>query len=150
MKKNISIILFVVLVVTAIGLKLAGLDKKPTSESDFVNVSLANSTLKLKVLDTDALRIKGLSGTARLAPDEGMLFVFDQPGYHGIWMKDMNYPIDIVWLDQFKKIIYIEKNISPDTYPQVFIPTTEDMYVVEVNAGFLDTHNIKIGDELKF
>lgn len=140
-----------VLVLIAGVIKIAKLDKNSASSvAKYVTLQLNTADLKLKVLDTDALRIKGLSDSVSLAENEGMLFVFDRPGYHGIWMKDMKYPIDIAWLDQFRKVIHIERNVSPDTYPQVFLPPTEDVYVIEVNANFFEKHNIKIGDEINF
>ena len=151
MKNNLVIILFLVLIFATIGLKIAKLDKDTSSDgAKYVTVQLNTVDLKLKVLDTDTLRIKGLSDSISLPENEGMLFVFDRPGYHGIWMKDMKYPIDIAWLDQFRKVIHIERNVSPDTYPQVFLPPTEDVYVIEVNSNFLEKHGIKIGDEINF
>jgi len=64
-----------------------------------------------------------------------MLFVFENPGIHGIWMKDMKFPIDIIWLDKDMSVISKELNVSPDTYPQVFYPSREAYYVLEVKAG---------------
>jgi uncharacterized protein len=67
--------------------------------------------------------------------------VFDREGYQGFWMKEMNFPIDIVWLNKDKKIVHIEHNVSPDTYPKIFNPNNEfnnekSLYVLETNANF--------------
>ena len=62
--------------------------------------------LNIEISDTKAKREQGLSGKEGLAENEGMLFVFEKEGYYGFWMKDMNFPIDIAWLDKNKKIIY--------------------------------------------
>ena len=112
--------------------------------------AIGNATLKLEVADTDAERLKGLSGRDSLGAKSGLLFVFDTEGYYGIWMKDMKFPIDIAWLDKNKRIVTIDSNVSPDTYPQVFNPDSQSLYVLETNAGFFDSHNVKIGDQADF
>jgi hypothetical protein len=79
-----------------------------------------------------------------------MLFVFDKEGYYGFWMKEMNFPIDIAWLDKDKKITLIEKNVLPETYPQIFNPKSKNLYVLETKAGFFEKFGIKIGDFAEF
>ena len=58
-------------------------------------------------------RLKGLSIKNTLNESEGMLFPFDTPGEYSFWMKDMKFPIDIIWIDSNYKIVYIEKNLQP-------------------------------------
>jgi uncharacterized membrane protein (UPF0127 family) len=108
-------------------------------------ITIGESPVHVEVVDTDALRAQGLSGHAPLAPDEGMLFVFDADGIYPFWMKDMLFSIDILWLDARGKVVHIEKNISPDTYPASFTPDSPARYVLEVPAGFADQHDIQIG-----
>ncbi len=110
---------------------------------------MANNYILLKILDTSDEMTRGLSDTEAIAPLAGAIFVFEEEGFHGIWMKDMNYPLDIAWLDQHKRIIHIEKEVLPETYPKVFLPPTKDKYVLEVNAGYFDQKNINIGDRLE-
>lgn len=99
---------------------------------------------------TPEQRSQGLSGRHSLREDEGLLFVFDKPGQYGFWMKEMNFPIDIIWLDESKRIIYIKKDARPELYPEVYGPTTDAKYVLEVVAGFSDKHNVKEGDRAEF
>jgi uncharacterized protein len=106
--------------------------------------------VKVKVLDSDIERIKGLSGKKELKEDEGMFFEFEENGKHGIWMKDMNFPIDIIWFDKNGAIIYVEKAVDPKTYPKVFKPESDAMYVLEVNSGFFDKNNLILGDTIDF
>ena len=89
----------------------------------------------MEIANTDAERTQGLSGRASLPAGTGLLFVFESPGKYGFWMKDMNFPIDIVWLGDGMLPVGIEKNVSPDSYPQVFYPPVPVRYVLEVNAG---------------
>ena len=95
-------------------------------------------------------KTKGLGGMESLPQNQAMLFVFDQPGEYGIWMKDMKFPIDIFWLDDQKKIISLEHNISPDTYPKVFSSTDTGSYVLETNEGFAKENNLVVGKVLDF
>ena len=79
-----------------------------------------------------------------------MLFIFNSADNYGFWMKDMIFPIDIIWIGENKKIVYIEKNVLPESYPKNFSPNVKAMYVLEVLSGFSEKHNIKIGDEVFF
>ncbi len=101
------------------------------------------------IADTPALREKGLSGRAGLAPDEGILFVFPADGQYGFWMKDMRFPIDILWLSGRGEILDMRKSVSPSTYPAVFTPAASARYVLELPAGFSEAYTVKIGDEVK-
>ncbi len=95
-------------------------------------------------------QVRGLSGHKPLTPDEGMLFVFPKAGNYGFWMKDMTFPLDIIWFDQNFHVTHIEKALSPDTYPKTFYPNANSEYVLEVNAGQAATVDLKIGDTATF
>ncbi|OGE78685.1 hypothetical protein A3J19_00635 [Candidatus Daviesbacteria bacterium RIFCSPLOWO2_02_FULL_41_8] len=122
----------------------------PIQVSSQGEVILGEKAFLVEVADTDTLRTRGLSGHVPLSEEEGMLFIFDRPDNYGFWMKDMNFPIDIVWMDESLKIVHIEKNISPETYPKVLRPTEKSLFVLEISAGQSDLLNIKVGDEVKF
>lgn len=96
---------------------------------------LGDGLYTARVARTEAERERGLGGTTGLAPDEAMLFVFDRDDTWGIWMKDMQYPIDVVWLSDQKQVVYSVSNMQPDSYPQVFRPKRSARYVVELPAG---------------
>jgi len=87
------------------------------------------------VRDTEEKRVTGLSNTLKLEKDTVMLFIFDKPDYHGIWMKDMNYNIDIVYLDENMNVINYFDDVSPSTYPKVYYPEKLTTYIVEMNSG---------------
>lgn len=91
---------------------------------------------------------RGLSGRESLDEDRGMLFDFDKPDIYYFWMKDMNFPIDIIWFDENRKIIYIEKNATPESYPQSFGSDQNAKYVLEVVSGFTEKYNLKVGDTI--
>lgn len=103
--------------------------------------------LSVKVADTPTARVTGLSGSAPLADNHGLLFVFEEDGYPAIWMKDMRFAIDIIWVDREGEIVDIAQNVSPDSYPQTFKPRAPARYVVEVNAGYVESRSVVVGDQ---
>jgi len=112
-------------------------------------VRVGSAEVMAEVADTLALQVRGLSGRSSLAEGQGMLFVFESEGTHGIWMKDMRFAIDIIWATSDGTIITITEHVSPDTYPQSFYasePTAR--YVLEVGAGFVVRHGIAVGDKV--
>ena len=111
-------------------------------------ILLDGKIVRVTVADTDATRDKGLGGREGLAKDEGMLFVFDSDDKYGFWMKDMRFPIDILWLSSAGRIVDMRESVSLSTYPVVFEPIAPARYVLELPAGFAEVHNIKIGDEV--
>lgn len=122
-------------------------------------ISINGKEINVYIADTESERIQGLSGRDSLPGDYGLLFISDYEGIQGIWMKDMNFSIDIAWLDRDKKIVDIKENISPLTYktvpPQVFYPEKDGLrlnsfYILETNAGFFERAGIKIGDLANF
>ncbi len=110
------------------------------------DLKIADVLVQASVAKTWAERIKGLSNTPYLPEEVVKLFVFDTIGEHSIWMKDMNYAIDIIWVDAENKIVDIKKNATPESYPESFSPKTEALYVIETRVGFVDKNKIKIGD----
>ncbi|MBI5456148.1 DUF192 domain-containing protein [Candidatus Kaiserbacteria bacterium] len=106
--------------------------------------------IRATVADTLAARAKGLSGRTSLPEGEGMLFIFKDDAAHGIWMKDMLFPIDILWVSKEKQVVHIESNVSPDSYPNVFRPPYAARYVVELPAGAAQRNSVVNGSEVEF
>ncbi len=109
--------------------------------------------------DTEALREQGLSGRASLAPNTGMLFVFEHRGDWGIWMKVMHFAIDIVFIGDTSdpkvgSVVAVYEDVSPDTYhqtpPKIFYPPLAVPYVLELPAGWAAAHGVKEGSRVNF
>lgn len=113
-------------------------------------VGINNHKIYVEVVKTNESRQKGLSGRTSLSINSGMLFIFDSDSKYCMWMKDMKFPIDILWLDSQKKVIETKEEVSPNTYPQEFCPTQNTRYVLEINSGQARTLNIQIGNLVKF
>ncbi|MFA6077853.1 MAG: DUF192 domain-containing protein [Candidatus Paceibacterota bacterium] len=122
----------------------------PETITEVVAVSIGDVVINTFISETREERSRGLSGRKALLPNEGMLFVFEKPDLYGFWMKDMNFGIDIIWIDENKKIIYMEENILPESFPIIFQPILPALYVLEVPSGFVFTNKIKIGDSVIF
>lgn len=90
-------------------------------------------------------RARGLGGRESLAEGEGMLFIFPDDAPHSFWMKDMRFPIDILWLSASGEVVDLRENVPPDSYPTVFRPRIAARYVLELPAGFCATHGVHIG-----
>ncbi len=105
--------------------------------------------IPVSIADTQALREKGLSGTESLAAGTGKLFVFDAPGVYSFWMKDMKYPIDIVWIDSSWRVVDITSAAAPESYPTLFSPHREIQYVLEINANEAAVDNLSVGAQLQ-
>lgn len=123
--------------------------KKPSTK--YTNVKLGNTEIKAEIVDSLIERTKGLMFRKSLPEKEGMLFVFDDEGYHGFWMMNMSFPIDIIWISKEKKVIDIVKNAQPcGLICSTYKPKEKAKYVLEVNANFTEKHGIRIGSTLKF
>lgn len=111
-------------------------------------MQIAGHEVLASVASTMSERIIGLSGTSFLPQELVKLFVFDAPGLHSIWMKDMNYSLDIIWADDDEKIVYIEEDVQPESFPNFFTPNVPAKYVIETNAGFVARNQIEVGEML--
>jgi uncharacterized membrane protein (UPF0127 family) len=129
---------------------VAGVAMVLSLNSRKVVVTVGNQVVHARVADTDETRSKGLSGTSGLGEKDGMLFVFAVPGRWGMWMKDMKYSVDMLWMDSDKKVIYKAENVTPDTFPKVFLPDKEALYVLELPAGFISRSTVSLGQIVGF
>jgi uncharacterized protein len=116
-----------------------------------VNISINNYTLLVDLSITFEQIILGLSNKNSIKENEGMLFVLNPSSRRGFWMKDMKFPIDIIWLNENKEIVNIKKSLEPCvTNCPVYYPDRESKYVLETVAGFADKQNLKVGDTIFF
>jgi uncharacterized membrane protein (UPF0127 family) len=104
----------------------------------------------LIVAKTTAQQTKGLGDRNSLPTNEGMLFLYPNSGERCFWMKDMRFPLDMIWTDSHKKVVALEQNVSPQTYPETFCSKTPAQYVIELNAGQVSLAGIRAGQTLSF
>lgn len=113
------------------------------------SVGIGKNHYALEVSDTEEKRIKGLSGRDDLEQGTGMIFVYPQAGNECIWMKDMHFSLDILWLNEAKKVTKIERSVSPGTYPRSFC-AGGTQYVIELQAGEAVKAGVKVGQQIDF
>ena len=114
-------------------------------------VWIKNICLQAEVVDSDLSRQAGLMFRKELGKDQAMLFVFPQEARYSFWMKNMRFPLDIIWIDQDKIIVDIKNNIPPCQQDcKSFAPQSPAKYVLEVNSGWVQKNRIQINDKVKF
>jgi len=113
------------------------------------HLRIGNAELTIEVADERSELTQGLSDRDELPADHAMLFMFPADGMHGMWMKDMHFPIDIVWFDEDWRAVDVREHVSPETYPEVFYPASESRYVLELAAGMASQYGIAIGSVIQ-
>ena len=114
------------------------------------NLTIGTTTLHAAIAASPESQAQGLSNTLQILPDQGMLFVFDSPLVPRFWMKDMRYPLDMIWIDEHKHVVDVTNDVTPDSYPQTYAPKSPVQYVLEVEAGFALKHGIVEGTTVSF
>jgi len=107
----------------------------------------------VEIVDSVEERQQGLMFRESLDRDKGMLFIFEQSGVYAFWMKNTLIPLDIIWINSEKEIVFIAKDAQPceaDEACQSINPGKEALYVLEVNAGVTTEINLEVGDKLDF
>ena len=117
-----------------------------------VNVTVNGVNLIADVASTDIQQTKGLAVKDHLNENEAMIFVFTTPGNHAFWMKDMKFPIDIIWMDANKTVVHIEHSLNPCTPIScpIYQPNVDSLYVLETVAGFANKYHIVEGTKMQF
>jgi uncharacterized membrane protein (UPF0127 family) len=105
---------------------------------------------ELMIEDED--RAMGLMFRPSLPADRALLFVFDNVDFHGIWMKNCKFPIDIVWLDEGRRVVHVTPNVPPckaEPCPS-YQPMRKAAYVIEMNAGAAKREKLALGSLVEF
>lgn len=130
--------------------QLLVLDATSTPETKLIKAQLA-----IEVADSKEKRVKGLGGRESLASESGMLFIFEGTDKYKFWMKGMKIPLDFIWINNDRVVDLLtdvnppKKNQSDETLP-LFAPTVVIDKVLEVNAGYIKSHDIRVGDKIEF
>ncbi|MBI3932167.1 MAG: DUF192 domain-containing protein [Acidobacteria bacterium] len=112
----------------------------------------SGKVLEAEVMVRDEDRAMGLMFRPSLSQDRGMLFVFEEADFHGIWMKNCKFPIDILWLDDERRVVHVEQGAPPcraEPCP-VYQPLRRASYVVEINSGQARREKATVGSTVAF
>ncbi|GBE19238.1 hypothetical protein BMS3Abin16_01853 [archaeon BMS3Abin16] len=115
---------------------------------DTVSFNRGGVVVSVEVSQSDVELSTGLMFREGLSPGSGMLFVFDSEGEYGFWMKNVSFPLDIVWLDSNLRVVDITRGVQPCSSDpcRVYLPSASVRYVLEVSAGFAADRGVGIGD----
>lgn len=124
--------------------------KKP--QSALKSITVGSAKVLVEIADNEPERSKGLSNRKFLEDDQGMLFLYNKPGRYSFWMKGMLFPLDFIFIKS-GKIVNIATDIpnpkDKNEAPVILNNNQEFDWVLEVNAGFVQKNNIKIGDKVE-
>ncbi len=142
-----ALILLVIILAVA---KFRGVPFFPNVGSSTVEIS--NQKFNVEIADNDNERQKGLSKRNDLDEKRGMLFIFERKDKYSFWMKDVKFPLDIIFIDD-NKIVDIYKNVpaqegKENTVLPTYTSRTPANYVLEINGGLADKNGFKIGDTI--
>ena len=148
--------------IAAVIVGVAGIASMP-SEVKLEQVNFPVGTIKLdekflevQIADTEPRKARGLMFQDTLSYDQGMLFVFDEPGERSMWMLNMQFNLDIIWFDQNGNVVEILRDVLPCKTPLEVMSCTSDgisadnsKYVLEVTSGFVDRFGIDSDSKLE-
>jgi hypothetical protein len=109
-------------------------------------VKVGGHPLKVELAITDPQRMQGLMHREKLAQNDGMLFVFDEPAYQSMWMKNTLIPLSVAFIDADGVILNIL-----DMEPQTLTPNMSAgpaRYAIETNKGWFQERKLKAGDRV--
>jgi len=115
-------------------------------------VCFKDNCFAVELAKTPEQQSQGLMFRETLAANQGMLFIFKEEGIYPFWMKNTLIPLDIIWLDKNKSVVFISENTQScekDICPSIY-PTGQTQYVLELNGGTAKKIGLSVGDNLSF
>ena len=99
-------------------------------------ISTPNGNIVVQIADTPDKQTQGLSDRTSLPQGKGIIFVFDTPAPQYMWMKDMNFALDIVWLDQNKKVVHIAADATAESYREILLSFFLHQQTLPMSSSF--------------
>jgi len=123
-------------------------------QTQVINVKFpSGALLQSEVADTPEKLLFGLAFRPVLPEDEAMLYIFGESGPHRVWTKEFQFSVDIIWVDESKIVVHLEKGVPPcSDIPCTWYgpPPNDARYILETNAGFIAREKVAVGNQLKF
>ena len=138
------------LTIIAIYLIINPITSLASANFNLIDVCINKACFSSRIADNVITRTQGLMNQGFLPEKEALLFIFPQPGKPEFWTKEMNFPIDIIFINENDIIVYLVKNAPPCQTEncQVFKPTRDSIRVLEINGGLSEKYNIGVGQEV--
>jgi len=119
-------------------------------ETGLVHFKNQNISIEVEIAANQQQRETGLMNRQSLAADKGMLFVYNDQALHGVWMKNTLVPLDVLFLNHKAEIVAMLPDLQPcrQNPCPIYSSQLPATYMLEVNAGFINNHQLKIGQAL--
>lgn len=145
-QRSIILLALLIILIILIGLTFFMLNPPEIKNLPVKKLKVGDKVIQVELAQTTLSQMKGLSGRNELEKDWGMLFVFSATSVRTMWMKDMNFGLDVIWIREWK-IVKIDEGVYPQGLgqPVVSSEVSADSFL-EVNTGFVKDHQIKVGD----
>ncbi|MFA5877867.1 MAG: DUF192 domain-containing protein [Candidatus Staskawiczbacteria bacterium] len=143
-------IIYWIILILAIAIILIGYFLFPPKTK--TQVCFDNNCFNVETADNVAKQKNGLMLREELKNDQGMLFIFSKEDIYPFWMKNTLIPLDIIWLNENKEVVFINENTQPcliSPCPDI-VPTEKAKYVLEINAGLVNETGLSVGSKLDF
>ncbi len=159
-RRRMTLILMLLLIPALIGLiysvlphakKNMGPKFQKEGTLQFLDETSSNvlASIDIEIAETDDDRTRGMMWRRSMEEEQGMLFLMERQEMQAFWMLNTYIPLDIIFIDENFRIVTIRKNAVPQTLDQV--PSSQPaLYVLEVNGGYCDRHEIKEGHFIKY
>lgn len=153
------VLIFFVLILASVSVFSAIFSAKKSQDSSSslrkISLEINSHKFEVEVAETDADRKNGLMYRTQMNEGVGMLFIFERAGIYPFWMMNTFIPLDIIWIGEDKKVVYISRDVQPCKNPveaicKSIIPTALSKYVLEINGGLTEKLGIKVGDAIEF
>jgi uncharacterized membrane protein (UPF0127 family) len=150
---KLAIGLIIVLILAGAILAILKSNKTTTCSVNYkhdLTINVNHQTINAEAAINGDQQTRGLGGRTCIQPNEGMLFIFNKEGTYPFWMKDMLFPIDIIWINKEHKVVHVAYSVQPSTYPQSFSNDQPAQYVLEIKDGQANKIRIKYGSTIEF
>jgi uncharacterized membrane protein (UPF0127 family) len=157
-RKSVILIPAIVAAVAVGGLGIAFLppEVREPDRTEFSKgtVKLDDKVITVEIADTAAERQRWLTFRQdQLAEDTALLIKYDEPDLYEVWMLNIEYNLDLIWIDKDGNVVYVKENVPPcqnvvETVSCTYKTTTRSLYVMATTAGFVDAHDISTASKM--
>jgi len=152
MRKLIPFVIFLLSLFILEGISKGDDRNNDSKYQSNIVVKIKDKSFLMDIAKTSKERKLGLMYKKSLDSNKGMIFIYNKEKKHPFWMKNTMIPLDIIWLNKSKQVVYISKNTQPCKQNDCLgiKPNRRAIYVLEINANLSDKLGLSIGDLIEF
>jgi uncharacterized membrane protein (UPF0127 family) len=144
-----SALIAFIMIGLSIGISVSKKSCDETYRQDKI-ISVNKHMIIVQVAKSDYQRQQGLADKSCLQAGHGMLFQFEKTGNYPFWMKDMKFPIDIIWINSAHEAVSIQADATPSSYPKTYVNQDPAIDVLEIPAGQAASLGIQTGTKFSY